>query len=151
MDQKFRGKDPSVLQLYRALSLVAKSQVCYGVLGCISNWRKFANCISFPLHTAPFLSAFSAQIRGKVGSLPLTYLDAHQNLGVCIEVLLGFSYVCSPDHFIITLLSQGCVLETASGNEQGEWNALSKDKGGCDEPPGVECSLWARLGTFLAL
>ena len=60
-----------------------------------------------------------------------------RTLEVCIEVFPEFSHVHNPDHFITTLLSQGCVLETASESEQGEWNAQSKDEEGCDEPPGV--------------
>ena len=74
-----------------------------------------------------------------------------RTLEVCTEVLPGFSHVHSTDHFITTLLSQGCILEAASGNEKGKLNAQSKAEEGVMSLQVSGCSLWARLGTFLAL
>ena len=71
-----------------------------------------------------------------------------RTLEVRTEVLPGFSHVHSTDHFITTLLSQGCVLETASGNEKGKLNAQSKDRGGCDESPGVRVQLVGQTRDF---
>ena len=71
-----------------------------------------------------------------------------RTLEVCTEVLPGFSHVHSTDHFNTTLLSQGCILEAASGNEKGKLNAQSKDRGGCDESPGVRVQLVGQTRDF---
>ena len=50
-----------------------------------------------------------------------------------MEALTGFKHVHSPDGLNDTLLSQGCILETAPV-ENGEQNIHSKDKEVSEEP-----------------
>lgn len=58
------------------------------------------------------------------------------------KFLTGFSHILSPNSPSSTILSQGCVIGTASMSREGKLNAHSKDRGGSREPTvaGVQLS-----------